>query len=116
MKKIEFDVMSLCGENYFHKMMTLEEIAVTKNWGVDLDSLIFRQAVGRKDKNKIDICDGDILKHHGIVFWDKDNDRWGCIDLNWNDKREEHCLYYLTSPFIIIGNKWENPELWKETK
>jgi len=72
------------------------------------------QYTGRKDINGNDIYDGDILKHHGIVKWCNEFHQWTAIDLNWNDNREVHDLDYLTSPFEIIGNIYENPELIAE--
>ncbi len=72
---------------------------------------ILMQYTGLKDKNGKEIYDGDILKAQGIVAWNDVGHRWSAIDLNWNDRREWHDLEYLTSPFEIIGNIYENTEL-----
>jgi uncharacterized phage protein (TIGR01671 family) len=74
---------------------------------------VLMQYTGLKDKNGKEIYENDILKAHGIVKWNDKEYRWSAIDLSWNDKREWHDLDYLTSPFEIIGNIYENPELLK---
>lgn len=80
-------------------------------WCFAIKSETVGRYTGRKDVNGKEIYDGDVLKHHGIVKWDNEYHEWTAIDLNWNDKREVHDLDYLTSPFEVIGNIHENPEL-----
>jgi uncharacterized phage protein (TIGR01671 family) len=83
----------------------------------DMDTDVITESVGqftgRKDSTGKDIYEGDILKHHGIVSWNDVELCWSRIDLNWNDNREWSNLDSLTSPMIVIGNIYENPELLK---
>ncbi|RLD69256.1 MAG: hypothetical protein DRI95_00740 [Bacteroidetes bacterium] len=46
-----------------------------------------------------------------MVAWNDVEHCWSVIDLNWNDRRGWHAIEYLTSPFIVIGNIYENSDL-----
>lgn len=74
---------------------------------------ILMQHTGLKDKNGVEIYEGDILKDHGIVAWNDVNNCWSRIDLNWNNRREWHEIDSLTCPFEVIGNIHNNPTLIK---
>jgi uncharacterized phage protein (TIGR01671 family) len=74
------------------------------------------QYTGLKDKNGVEIFEGDILEQAGIVSWNDVEVRWSCIDISLNDRREWHDMLYLTTPLEVIGNIYENPELLANNK
>jgi hypothetical protein len=71
------------------------------------------QFTGLEDSKGTPIFEGDILKTAGIVTWNQDEVRWGCVDIEWNDKREMHNMLWNTTPLEVIGNIYQHPELLK---
>jgi len=101
------------------RMRPVNTISFNEGWidtpkeNSPIEDFKLMQFTGLTDKNGVEIYEGDIDKYRGIVVWNDLDYCWSVIDLTWNDRREWHSLTSLTSPYEVIGNIYENPELDK---
>ena len=82
---------------------------------------ILMQFTGLKDRNTVDAFDGDIVRTHigmgidvggiGVIEWNNDFGGWV---VNTGTKYPDHFGSEIDS-FEVIGNKFGNPELLKES-
>lgn len=84
------------------------------------DDVILMQSTGLKDKNGVEIFEGDVVKVSNHPFQKKEDSAGIEIDGNYLINWSEHSLTWLAGdlllyqlkPYIeVIGNRFENPEL-----
>ncbi len=84
------------------------------------DDYILMQSTGLKDKNGVEIFEGDVVKVSNHPFQKKEDSAGIEIDGNYLINWSEHSLTWLAGdlllyqlkPYIeVIGNIYENPEL-----
>ncbi|VUW99116.1 YopX protein [Streptococcus constellatus] len=75
---------------------------------VSKDEVILVQSTGLKDKNSVEIFEGDILKYDsesGKVVYDPDRTMWRVYGKDFDDALSDWWIGR------VIGNIYENPEL-----
>ncbi|MDC0751793.1 YopX family protein [Enterococcus innesii] len=80
------------------------------------DDVIIMQSTGLKDKNGVEIFEGDIVRWHDVVTWDYSvtfKDGVFCIS---DDPSSNfyHLKEDINGKFEVIGNIYENPELLEQ--
>ena len=74
----------------------------------EIEDCVLLQFTGLKDKNGVDVYEGDIAVFSGIVCEIKWNDNFCGFTLNGNDKT---ISYWSVKDCNVIGNIYENPQL-----
>ncbi|MEY2386327.1 YopX family protein [Lactococcus lactis] len=82
-----------------------------------LDKFILMQSTGLKDKNGIEIYEGDVVKDNLSEKYIVKYNRGFCAYFIYSfDNQEEFMAIYPNIILEVIGNIYENPELLEDTK
>lgn len=126
-KKIHPTTCEIIKEIHFKMCGDVESVIVAKNkhngdWEFEkLEDIELIQYTGLKDKNNIEIYEGDIVKHFGdeilLVKWINDESQFYCLS-SYGLKKDIIIGAKLSKISIknieVIGNIYENPELFKK--
>lgn len=105
-------------------MNGMAEIYRNRNQEIELrprdENIILMQSTRLVDKEGTEVFEGDILRHQiqteytFIVKYDKDKGRW------YGDGLSRNYQIDITTDFLkfykVIGNAYENPEVWKNCR
>lgn len=87
---------------------------------LDVSECIIMQSTGLKDKNGVEIFEGDIVKTLGAdleVTFSTIKFEEGAFCVDYKDLGTEFVfLYFVDSPLEVIGNIYENSELLEEQR
>jgi len=97
------------GKMYFHELCDYMGSSGILNPYIGCEKAIWMQFTGLKDKNGVDVYEGDIAFHQGknrvFIYGD------GCFGFIGRNVPVVYINDFLVSQMEIIGNIHENPEL-----
>ncbi len=107
---IDYDLRSL-------DICRIEDIARHTEMRVDKNEVVLMQSTGLKDKNDVEIFEGDVVKQEMLIPTSGIEKITGVVEMlegAWtivNDKEEIAChLWREGAEMKILGNIYENPE------
>ena len=100
------------GEAYLEKSPIIARDKDYNHYSGDFESMEIMQFTGLKDKNGKEIYEGDIVKFRNPVYAEIIYLK-GCFFAG-NEFLGDRPLYNIKIPYEVIGNIYENPELFKE--
>jgi uncharacterized phage protein (TIGR01671 family) len=114
MREIKFRVWDNETNKFWHEGRNLSLVSLVADNLVNDDSTVLEQYTGLKDKNGVEIYEGDIIcqqmrfvETNGVIFWQEDKARFAVnLDgfITTITKPQEHS-------YEVIGNIHENAEL-----
>ena len=81
-----------------------------KNLYAEFDQAVLMQCTGSKDKNGVEIYEGDIVRGRIYHMFYEDN---VVFQIGWIDEENGYGLHWFPKEVEVIGNVYENPELWE---